>query len=243
MFHNVEKGELLILDPGAITEHDLELISALGFHPPNTEYSPGDLLRLRVDALPAYMRARFPNPHEIPPVWKVRFVISKWAWNLMSILESEGSSFISGTDHAIARVEQSKLSPHNYTDAILYIHAYPHGLNPDSTLWLEERNKRGVRTTERFFVREENPQWPQILDEARAHFVGFDPSTARTPISWNLSPDLYQDGENIGKPFVHEYSTVDLMCSNGLERLLFDKRINKERVQIDPEHPLLKGPA
>jgi hypothetical protein len=239
MFKNEEHGRLLILDPGRVTEHDLEIIAALDIHPPSTEYKAGDLLKVRVDRLPSHVRMRWRSPDEIPLVWKVRFVISKWAFNLMSILEQAGTDTFSGIDQAITRVESTKLSHHRYNDAILYLHAFPHGMNPDSAIFLEEKNAQGARTTERFFLREVNPAWPVILDEARAPYVGFDPSDARMPITWNLAPDLYRDGENIGKPFEHEFATVDVMANSGLERLLFDKRIRKERAPIDPEHPLL----
>lgn len=240
MFQNVEKGNLLILDPGSVTEHDIEMMAALDVHPPESEYKPGDLLKLRLDQLPAYIPARFGGaPNQVPLVWKVRFVISKWAFQVMSLLESSGAQQFVGIDNMIASVERTKLSPHEYTKAILYVHAFPHGLNPDSALFIEERNRKGIRTTERFYVREEVPQWPVVLDEARARYIGFDPSESRSSFSWNLAPDLYRDGENIGKPFVHEYATVDTMANNGLERLLFDPRIRSERTPIDPEHPLL----
>lgn len=243
MHENKEAGSLLLLDPSMVTEKDVELMTALDQYKPATNYRPGDLFTMVREQIPSWIVTKYGSPHEIPIVWKVRFVVSKWAWTLMSILQSNGTDWAMGPDHAAAQVERSKLPAHRYYDALIYAHAYPHGINPDSAVFLEEVDKKGRPNTRRIFFREENPEWPVILDEARAPFFGIPTSSSKAPFTWNLAPDLYQDGENIGKPFRHEDDTVDALCMSGLERLLFDKRIRKERVVIDPEHDVFKKAA
>lgn len=236
---NQEKGSILLLDPAAVTEHDIEIIQALDQYPPQTEYQPGDLFYVR--ERPSYMNVKYRDPLEMPQMWKVRFVISKWAWYLMSIIETQGTDFVKGPDHAVALVDRAKLKNIHYYDPVIYAHAYPHGTNPDSAAWFEERDSKGRVIMERVYFREVLPAWPVILDEARAQYFPIDPGVSRAPFMWNQAPDLYQDGENIGKPFRHEDATVDAICMNPqLERVLFDRKARKDRLLLDPEHDIFR---
>lgn len=198
-----------IIDPHGMTEADLTMISAMAEHPPVSKFKPGHICHLKEATY--YLKQ---TNELIPRLWQVRFVISAWQQEIMKLVHGSRST-IQGIDHAVAILEAAGFHEVNYTKPILYCHAFPHGLYPDSAAWIHERY------LQRIPFMEQNQNWEVILDEARAPFVGFDSMGLRAPFTYDLAPDLYQNGEAIGRPFSFEEATVQTAAMLGLEEIMF----------------------
>lgn len=210
---------------------DEELIVALDQFSPSTRFKPGDLAALH--EIPPFLRLRY---DAFPRFWKVRFVLSTWAHEMFKFyLERPG--LIRGFDQAVAIMEANhhQVPISCYRTPMVYAHAYPHGQYPDSAAWLPERCLRKVQ------LREQNAEWPIILDEAKAPLVGYDLNVITTPFVFDLAPDNYKTGECLGRPFSHEEATFHTACLLGLEELMVRPagvhEIGDPR-SIDPDHDI-----
>jgi hypothetical protein len=220
---------ITIVDPRSMTIADEEMVIAMQEHPPQSRFKAGDLAYL--SEVPAYLR----NTRDLlPRVWQVRFVISTWAHEIMRLVHSE--EYLMGIDHAHALLERQRLNPASYEKAVIYAHGFPHGMYPDSAAWFPERVLRKV------VLRDTNQQWVQILDEAKAPFHGYDGANLLAPYTFDLAPDLYSKGENLGRPFSFEEATVHTAAELGLEEVLF-RPVDPYYIQkkaIDPQHDIFK---
>jgi hypothetical protein len=217
-----------IVDPNSLTLSDEELLVAMSEHPPATKFKAGDLAYLH--EAPPYLR----NTRKLlPRMWQVRFIISQWQHELMTLVQTQA---VHGIDHAITLLDQQGFPEAKFRKPVLYCHAFPHGMYPDSAAWLPERVLRRVT------FRESNQAWMTILDEAKAPFVGYDTTGMLAPYTYDLAPDLYSKGENLGRPFSFEEATVHTAALLGMEEVLCRPvdpyYINNYRV--DPAHDIFK---
>jgi len=196
-----------IIDADRMTEADEEMIVAMMGYQPNTTLKPGDICYLT--DVPQYLRRR----SVLPRMWQVRFVISAWQHELMALVQSQRN--LAGMDQAMAMLNQQGLPEAKYTKPIVYCHAFPHGLYPDSASWMPERILKKIP------FREMTQGWTTILDEARAPYIGHDPTHLIAPYTYDLAPDLYASGENLGRPFSFEEATVHTAALLGLEEAMW----------------------
>lgn len=213
----LETLPIKIFEPDHITDVDEEILLAMTEHPPASKFSSGDLAYLK----PGYVR----NPDDpLPSLWQVRFVVSAWQHELMMLANSIP---LRGIDHAMAIMDRHRFERGSYEKPWLYCHGFPHGLYPDTAKWYPERALRRVT------LRERNQEWETILDEAHAPFVGVDTSHIATPYHYDLAPDLYSSGANLGRPFSFEEATVHTAALLGLEPLMFS-----DWKELDPQHDI-----
>lgn len=214
-----------IVDPRGITENDEELIQAMAQHSPKTRFKAGDLGYLR--EVPFNLRTR---NAVIPRIWKVRFVITAWAYELLATAMNHGGNI--GMDRALSLLEHINFNPMHTKKPMIYAHGYPHGVHPATAAWIPERALR------RLVFREQNMPWYGVLEEAGANFYGYDTDKIPTSFHFSLAPDDYRSGSNIGKPFHHEEDVTHLLASNGLEEHMFVPIIlgEKKRPTLDPDH-------
>jgi len=183
---------------------DEEILNAMDAYQPKTRFKPGDLARL-VD-IPMYLQLK---RRPLPQYWQIRFIISTWMYEILGIMQSE---YVTGLDHAMSLLERRRgLHPNQYTRPVIYAHGFPHGANPDSATWFSERSlkKVGIRST--------TADWEVVLDEAKAPFMGYDTDHLQVPYTFDVAPDLYANGENIGNPFSFEEGAFHTASLLGLE--------------------------
>lgn len=215
-----------IVDPTGFTENDMELVQAMAMYSPRSTFKAGDLAY--ITDIPMHIKHRH---RIIPRIWKVRFVISAWAYELCAIAMQHGGNL--GMDRAISLLEDQKLSREQYRKPVIFAHGYPHGKYPRTAAWLPER------TIKKFIYREPNAPWQTIVEEAGAKYIGYDPSRVETSFMFSLAPEDYGSGSNIGRPFQHEEAVTHAMCSSGLEETLFIPIILGEKSKVrdlDPDH-------
>ncbi len=230
-----------IVDPGGLTEDDAEFLDVMMEYEPETQLSTGDMAYLM--ECPPHVRSKLKlQDRKVPLMWKVRFIVSAWAFELHNMAHSIPDRLY-GVDHAYSVVEsESCLDPKRYNNAVIYAHAMPHGLWPDTAFWFPNRCLKKV------VVRDPNREWELVLDEAKAPFVGYDTDSFMRPFVWSIAPDLYGDGDNIGKPLQHEEAAIHTACILGMEDLLLGDLsegvdpyyIGAPRV-LDPEHDIFGG--
>jgi len=222
---------ITIVDQSSMTMADEEMIVAFGEHMPESKFHPGDLGYLTEAT--SYLKQRGKT---LPRLWQVRFIISMWQHELMALAHTHNG--LMGIDHAHSLLQSRGMVEMNYRKPMLYCHAFPHGMYPDTAAWIPERALRKIS------FREQNQQWQRILDEAKAPFVGYDTSHLMAPYIYDLAPDRYSSGENLGRPFSFEEATVHTAALLGLEEVMFRPvdayYINSNRI-IDPQHDIFKG--
>lgn len=216
-----------IVDPRGMTENDADFLEVMMEHQPRSSLKPGDVVLLR--ECPQGLRLRM-QPRMIPLLWKVRFVVSSWTFELHQLAHAYPDK-IMGIDHAVSMVEAtSTVKPEHYTRPVVYAHAMPHGKWPDTAYWFREyfvkrvwdpniedfRTKR-VKALQKINVRDPAIDWPTVLDEAKAPFLGYDVDEIVRPYVFDMAPDLYKNGENIGKPLPHEEAAIHTACLLGFE--------------------------
>ncbi len=226
---------IVLVDPMSITPADEEIMSTLAEYAPRTKYKRGDLAMLKGE-IPTKMRMTF---DKIPRVWEVRFVVSKWAMEAMLTLHSRID--VQGPDHLRSIISSHGGLPESRFDQpMIYAHGYPHGLYPNTAAWLSEWSLK------RLAFRDPIQPWRNIVEEAGANFYGYDASSLRKPYNFELAPDDYSHGSNLGAPFVHEEENVETLCLSGFEEQLFDPIIigqKRKLRRIDEEHPVFAGPS
>lgn len=214
-----------IVDRNALTPNDEELIQAMAQHRPKTKFASGDFGYLR--DIPFHLKRR---QSAVPQIWKVRFVITAWAYELMALAMQHGGNL--GMDRAIALLERSGYDETQNRKPMIYAHGAPHGVHPNTAAWIPERSLR------RLMYRDQNIAWRSIIEEAGAQYYGYDPEKIPTSYAFSLAPDDYSHGANIGRPFTHEEDVTHRMCLGGLEEHLFVPiRIGGKRpVELPQDH-------
>ena len=155
------------------TYDEFEFIDNMAIYEPKTSLKQGDLVLLRfhqVDPLEAY-----------PKIWQVRFVVSKYAHDIHEIVHSNPGI---GFDHAH---DFLRISADMYCLPMLYCHAFPHGLYPDTCMWFE-----GYEVKKLMF-RAHTEQWEPILDEFETPFLGYDTTGLGASFHLDLAPDRYSN--------------------------------------------------
>lgn len=214
-----------IVDKNALTQNDEELIQAMAQHRPKTRFRAGDFGYLR--EIPFHLKRRH---HALPQIWKVRFVITAWAYELMSVTMAHGGNI--GMDRAIALLDRSGYDASQNRKPMIYAHGAPHGNYPNTAAWLPERALR------RLMYNDRNIGWQHIIEEAGAQYYGYDAEKIPTSFAFSLAPDDYSHGSSIGKPFLHEEDVTHRMCLGGLEEHLFIPLLvqGQKRAALDPNH-------
>lgn len=209
-----------------LTMQDEELLQTMAEYSPRTKFKPGDYAWLQ--EVPYHLKRR----HEtLPQIWEIRFVVSAWAYELMMTRHHNGAPM--GMDRAIHLVSEMRgLKEHQYRSPMIYAHGACHGTHPNTAAWLPERVLR------KLVFRSPRVTWPEVVEEAGAWFQGYDPDKLAAPFVFSMAPDDYSHGKNIGKPMLHEESTVHAACCAGLEEALMVPLIVKsnKRAAIDPHH-------
>jgi hypothetical protein len=198
-------NNLNIIHPNDMSEDDIATISAMDAHPPRTKFKPGDLAYLR--SVPQRL-AFLKGDRGIPQFWEIRFVVSLWAYELMLAVHSAPYLGFAGA------LERIHVPPNEYSRPMIYAHGFPHGMNPDSATWFNEPDLRRVK------IRQDTQDWRTVLDCARAPFHGIDTDNLCAPFIWDIAPDCYNSGENIGSPFSYEEATMHTASLLGLESAL-----------------------
>lgn len=227
-----------VIDEQMISMHDEEIMAAMALYTPRTRFKTGDIVML--EYIPGHLRdPQYPGYKPlIPRCWKVRFVITAWAYDLMRLAERVGGQL--NIEEARMMLENAAgfHQQYDYRKPMLYCHGYPHGEYPDSAAWLPERCLRPMK------LREPNEIWPEIVEEAKAHYVGYDPDRHPTLYVLDLAPDDYRSGKNLDRPFVAEEPMVDVLHFAGFEEeLKIPLPVSPQEVRridrpVDPDHDL-----
>jgi hypothetical protein len=213
-----------ILDQRSMTQADEEILSAMTEYPPATNLKKGDLVYL-TETTPYTRISRI----GVPRLWQVRLVISAWTFELHRIAQDPYHK-PAGIDYAIGVLEAQNFPRSKWRKPIVYAHGYPHGNWPDTASWFPERVLRKIT------FREATQPWERILDEAQAPFRGYDASQLVVPYTFDLAPDMYSAGENLGRPFSFEQDTAHTIALLGGEEILF-RPLKKE---LDREHDIFR---
>lgn len=233
------KLPLRVFDDSRDVENEI-VIDTMMMYPPSTRVEPGTLVTLK--AVPSRLqRGLFCVGGYLPSVWKVRYTISLWGYTVMKEAQSERYwddgyfRFDLLIDHVSAMLPQG-----SWKQSLAYVHAMPHGMYPDSALYVPERHLQIVPG-----VADGNAEtlapWEEITDEANTHFLGYDVSRHFTGIDLDMAPDDYCAGEPVGV-FVHEEPTIHTLCILGFEEDLMVPKDPQEMMwklkQTDPvRHP------
>jgi len=211
-----------VLDSKGLTSADEEILLAMSEYPPKTNLKKGDLVYLTEPTPYTRVNARL----GIPRLWQIRLVISAWTFELHRIAQDP---YVrpAGIDYAISVLESQNFPRRKWQTPIIYAHGYPHGRWPDTASWFPERVLRRVT------FREATQPWETILDEAKAPFRGYDASQLIVPYTFDLAPDMYSDGENIGGPFSFEHNTAHTIALLGGEEILF-----RPMKELDRDHDI-----
>ncbi len=205
-----------IVDPLSLTPNDEELLQAMAQHSPKTKFKAGDLAYLREVPMSRKTRCAI-----IPRVWKIRFIVTAWAYELMGVAMNHGGNV--GMDRAITLLEATHFDPEDARRPMIYAHGYPHGLYPRTAAWIPERVLR------RIVLQEQNEPWRDVVESAGANFYGYDAERIPTSFVFSQAPDDYGSGSNIGKPFEAEEPITHAACLAGLEEYLFVPIVQGER--------------
>lgn len=227
-----------VIDERMLTMQDEEIMAAMAFYLPRSKFKAGDVVML--DYIPGHLRdPKYPGFKPlVPRLWKIRFVIAAWAFDLMRMAEQVGGRL---------SLEQARITLENaagyhqeydYKKPMIYAHGYPHGEYPDTAAWLPERCLRQMK------LREVNEIWPAIVEEARAPYLGYDPEKHPTLYTLDLAPDDYRSGHNLERPFAAEEPLVNALHFAGFEEeMAFPLAVDPNEARridrpVDPEHDL-----
>lgn len=215
-----------IVDKRCLTQNDEELIQAMAQHRPKTKFRPGDIGYLR--EIPFNLKRK---SNTLPHLWRVRFVITAWAYELMATAMRFGGNI--GMDRAIALLEKSGYDYSQNRKPMIYAHGHPHGTWPNTAAWIPER------VLQRMMFNLPNRPWVDEVTDAGAEFYGYDSEKIPTAFTLSLAPDDYSHGSNLGRPFEYEEAITHQMCLSGLEEHLFvplRAEPTKRPAALDPHH-------
>lgn len=217
-----------IIDEPMLTWDDEEVITALAMYKPRTKLKAGDVVML--EYIPGHLRDTSTDyyKHLLPRCWKIRFVITWWAYDLMHTAERLGGRVKISEVRQMLERAAGRHQQYDYCRPMIYAHGYPHGQYPDTAAWLPEQCLRPLK------YREANEQWPEIIDEAKSRYVGYNREKHPVPYALDLAPDNYRYGENIGRPFVPEELLVHTLVFDGFEEEMnIPIPVNGDRRKID----------
>lgn len=208
--------------------YDERLIQEMARFKPNTRVQEGDIVYLI--RVPPWLNRR----QVLPRFWKVRFVVTNWAYRLMHMaIEARGMIAL---EEAVAMLQAAS----NFTERramapMVFAHGYPHGAHPDSAEWVPEQLLKRTEESEL------TASWDAILDEAEAPYIGYQ-IDHNINFDFDLQPSEYSVGRNLSRPFRAEEPVVHTLCSGGsdIEELLFlpYSQDNYQPPEIDPEHDI-----
>jgi hypothetical protein len=191
-----------ILNPHGTTPEDEAIIDTLASVPPKTKFQTGDLALLQ--EVPRHLQ----HVEAIPRMWEVRFVVSRYQFEMHRLLHQTGGML----DYVIAHVETTRRVPrHKQEDPIVYAHAFPHGEWPSSAEWFPGH------CLQRLALRAPTEDWEPILDEFSSPFLGYDSSLFGAGVVLDLAPDIYGDQRPKRRPLGLEESAFHRVCLLGLE--------------------------
>jgi hypothetical protein len=224
MSNEYTNGVIRIPNINDLTPEDEQILLELDLYPPQTQFRPGNIFRLKT-VPPELVASRRP----IPVFWQVRFVVSLWAYEMMA---QSYNGVTGGVDRLVATLDAQRIPPTKYRRPYVYAHGFPHALNPDTAHWFFN-----VKALEKVVFRDPTQDWPVILDEASAPYCPH----YRAPFVFDLAPSRYDLGQKRRNPFSFEDSTVHSMALMGFESHLFSHFDPQgiERVFIDPEHDII----
>ena len=196
-----------ILSDKPLSMHDELLIQEMTRYRPRTKIKEGDVLYLM--AVPPWL---WHQRDEVPRWWKVRFVASYWAYHIMSVATKVGGGVT--VDHArqLLRGAANHVRG-NARLPMVFAVPVPHGENANSAVWLP------VELLKRTTLYEPNQHWRHIVEEFKTAYRGYElrPDIA---FHFDLEPDDYAKGQNLGRPLRAEEDLVDDMCAQGFETSL-----------------------
>lgn len=215
---------ITVVDADLMTHNDLTAIDAMRAVMPATRLREGAIVRPIDDRVKSvrgrplgyywglwrYNRERLASVGApIPQLWKVRHVLSSWAYGIIGLLQ-EGE-VIHGTDHAAAMLDTT--GEEDWGSAMVYAHGWPGAFNPNTACWWDPDVLRVVP------LKDFNTEvWPTILDESHTHFRGYPSVSGNLAI--DLAPDAYGLGQRLKNPFKHEEEGVHTACLLGYEEAL-----------------------
>lgn len=212
--HQYTERDWIIPLHDSLSEADIALIEAVSYVAPDTSLGKSDICVL---ARPNRKQCMRRDP--VANMWQIRFVISGWTYGAYLAAYKLQRD---GTWHDCLRAHKNDVfsmlqalnhvPPSQFRSAVIYAHAFPHGLYPDSAEWFYETHLRP------YALRSSHEDWPLILDSAKALYVGH--ADQPLAVSLDLAPDMYRDGENLGNPFSFEESTVHTLALLGHEEFM-----------------------
>lgn len=187
-------------------EMDEELLQAMLLYRPDTRFKDGDFALLM--EYPNYLIRKFKGL--VPRVWKIRMVITSWAWDLLKVASVHQGVI---TAKQAIRLLESQRGLGEFTHwghPLIFATAFPQGWYPNSAAWIPDRFMR------RLIRRQAHQKWSVMLPEQKADYRGYDTDTIRTNFMFDLEPARYQDGRDIGRPLEAEEAMVQTLYLSGL---------------------------
>ncbi len=225
------KLSVAVIDELKLTPDDEEMMQAMAMYKPRTRFAEGDFVMLM--RVPDHLRAR----EVLPRCWKIRFIITYWAWNVLRINKQYGGKI--SYQQAMMMLEDYRQvnGGQEYRKPMIYCHGYPHGMYPQSAAWIPEDCLRRTMFTEF------NQSWEEIVDEAQAPYLGYDVEKLRgSRIEFEVAPRNYRDGRNLKHPFrAEEPLTNQLMGIPHMDEIMETPIINAnphKLVQLDEDHDI-----
>jgi hypothetical protein len=193
-----------VLSPYGLTEEDEELLHLLSLYTPRCKFREGDIALLT--HVPEYMKK---GRTKLPKFWKVRFVITRWAWDLVKVATHYGSTL--SAEQAMTLLENFKHYEKNEKrEPLIFGHGYPHGKNKGLVTWLPYQYLRQTIHSE------PTEPWEGIVHEFSAEYAGYDDNEIKRSFHWDLEPNNYHDGRNLDHPLVAEEPLVQKLYMAGL---------------------------
>lgn len=202
------------------------LLHEMARYKPDTRLREGDFVLLM--ARPPWMTAPV-----VPRTWKVRFVVTLWAWQLMKAATECGGAI--SLDEAVWLLETaSKQTSQRANKAMIFATSYPIGKYPKTVQWLPEQLTR--RTT----FREPTQNWNEIINELGADYRGYEVDDDRNFVL-DLEPNDYNLGKSLDRPLrAEEAMTHDLYLAGLEDWIEFPYEANEpdRLAPLDPEHDI-----
>lgn len=199
---------LIFLNQHGPSPDEFDFLDNMAAYPPRTTFKTGDLALLRRK----YLEEDTITSHVTPRMWQVRFVVSRYQYEMHQIIQRHPGV---GFDHAH---DHLGIPEKKYRDAVIYAHAFPHGIYPNSCRWF------GYRELKRMMLRAPTEEWAPILDEFETPFLGYNDGGIGTSFHFDLAPDRYDIAQNKQSPLSFEEDTFHSACMFGFEKMMVAPR-------------------
>lgn len=203
------------------TPDEFEFLDNMREYPPKTKFKPGDIGAVRAELLIGIIDS-------FPRIWQIRFVVSKYQYHMHEILHRYPGI---GFDHAH---EFLPMDDRLFCDPMLYAHAFPHGLYPNTCQWFEGFELK------RMPLRAPTENWEPILDEFETPFLGYDTSGLGASFHLDLAPDRYDIAQRRKNPLSFEEETFNSMCNFGLEETMVVPAVSDDEFLWDEDDILVR---